>query len=155
MNHDAGSDEHAAVLPRGTRRDHYVINDSTAQEGQPQEVVIADHDPAVREFLERSLSQAGYHVHEAANGREVLGLIYRLGDRIALVVMDVDMPEMDGLRVLQSVTSFFPATRVLMIEEEPGDERERELLEAGADVFLAKPLDTFRLMEAVRSILPK
>ncbi|MFH2007473.1 MAG: response regulator [bacterium] len=117
--------------------------------------MIADHDPAVRDFLERMLAQAGYHVHEAANGREVLELIYRLGDRIALVVMDVDMPEMDGLRVLKSVTSFFPSTRVLMIEEEPGDAREQELLDAGADVFLAKPLDSFRLMEAVRAILPE
>jgi two-component system response regulator MprA len=114
-------------------------------------VVIAEDDRAVRQSLERTLRLEGLQVIETRNGQEAL-------DRCAaeapdLVILDVMMPEMDGLtacRVLRARSDELPVL-MLTARHELGDRVAG--LEAGADDYLVKPYASAELVARVRALL--
>ena len=65
-------------------------------------ILIADRNPHVREFLRRELISAGYRVQLAKDGREVLRMT-RVDDPPALLILDLDMPYMSGLTILEEL----------------------------------------------------
>ena len=96
-----------------------------------------DDEPAVRTSLERALSLEGYNVDLAADGAEAL-------DRLAAappdaVVLDVNMPRLDGLEVCRRLRQAGDRTPVLMLTARDAVDDRVEGLDAGADDYLVKP----------------
>ena len=95
---------------------------------------------------------AGFDLYEAADGAEALRVAAR--ERPALVFLDVDMPQLDGIeacRRLREQTSGGDTT-IVMLTAAHGDAVEREAEAAGADLFLTKPfspLDLLRLVDGL------
>jgi two-component system, chemotaxis family, sensor kinase CheA len=110
-----------------------------------------DDQFTVRELQRSILESAGYDVRTARDGREALAAI----DGVELVVTDVQMPEMDGIELLQAIRerSSLP---VVMVTSQGGEDHRRRGLEAGADAYIVKEeFDQRALIETVERLLAR
>jgi DNA-binding NarL/FixJ family response regulator len=115
-------------------------------------VLLADDQPLVRGGFRVLLESAPdvTVVGEAANGREALDLT--LATRPDVVLMDIRMPELDGLAATRMITDGGTATRVLILTTFEIDEYVFQALRAGASGFLGKSADPADLVDAVRTV---
>ena len=104
-------------------------------------VLIADDDELVRESLEAALSRQGVKVGAAADGREALA--YLESERPDSVILDLFMPDKDGLEILREIRVLAPDIAVLIISGGGSDEKFLQYLEMaeklGADAVIRKP----------------
>ena len=115
-------------------------------------ILIADDDAQIRDVVRIALTQAGFTVSEAGDGRAALEMAQSLSPD--LIVLDIGMPEMDGLAVCRELrkTSDVP---VLFLTAQ-GDEIDRVVgLEMGADDYVPKPFSPRELVARVRAILKR
>ncbi|HYV44555.1 MAG TPA: response regulator transcription factor [Myxococcaceae bacterium] len=116
---------------------------------QPR-VLVVDDDPHLREVVGFALRQAGYAVEEAADGRAALEAFRRRPP--ALLVLDVMMPEMDGLEVCRAVRQQSRVPIIFLSSRD--DEVDRILgLELGGDDYVSKPFSPRELMARVKAVL--
>ena len=101
-------------------------------------VLIVDDDPAMRHYLRTLLELDAYRVHSAASGREAVELI-TAGLAPDLVLMDVNMPEPDGLETLRRLLQIRPGLKVIMCSGAPDPRKALEAFVNGAQEFLTKP----------------
>jgi two-component system response regulator MprA len=113
-------------------------------------VLIADDEAAVRDALGRVLVHEGYEVESASRGDEALEQALAGVD---LVLLDVLMPEPDGLEVCRVLRQRGVQTPILMLTAR-GDTSDRVAgLDAGADDYLAKPFELDELLARIRALL--
>jgi DNA-binding NarL/FixJ family response regulator len=119
----------------------------------PARLVIADDYELIRTGLRAMLTgQRGLEVvGEAANGREALALCRRLQPDLALI--DVRMPEMDGLATCRSIKQECPGTSVILITVYEKSEYLIEALRAGAAGFVLKDITQPELITSIRRVL--
>jgi DNA-binding NarL/FixJ family response regulator len=115
-------------------------------------VILADDHLVVRAGLKALLgaSKDIEVVGEATNGRDAVGMVERLSPHVA--VLDLDMPQMDGLGATKEIVARFPASKVLILTMHTEDEYLVTLLEAGASGFLVKNAADRELADAVRAV---
>lgn len=118
-----------------------------------EKILIVDDNPGIREAVQVTLALDGYHFTVAENGRQALALAF--SERPDLVVLDLMMPEMDGLECCRTLKSSL-ATRsipiILLTAEDDPDDVVRGL-EAGADDYVTKPFNPKELRARVASAL--
>jgi CheY-like chemotaxis protein len=114
-------------------------------------VLVVDDDPFIRKLIATTLEDVSrFDIHEASDGIEALAVARR--ELPALVFLDVDMPQLNGIetcRRLRSDEATGGAT-IVMLTAAHGEGVEREAEAAGADLFLTKPfspLDLLRLVD--------
>ena len=114
-------------------------------------VLIAEDDRAVRDSLERTLRLEGFDVESVRNGSEAVDAC--MAERPDLVILDVMMPEMDGLTACLTLRPRYPELPILMLtaRHEVGDRVAG--LDAGADDYLVKPYASVELLARVRALL--
>jgi two-component system response regulator NreC len=120
--------------------------------GQAIRVVLADDHAILRESL-RMLLDSRPEVRvigECCNGREVVGLVQKL--RPDVVVMDVAMPELNGIEAARQIRRSAPATRVIMLSAYGDAEQVRLALRAGAMGYLIKRSNIDELMMAIQLV---
>jgi DNA-binding NarL/FixJ family response regulator len=114
-------------------------------------VLIADDHPLFRDGLRSLLQARGIEVvGEARNGREAVGQARRLSPDVLL--MDLNMPEMDGLAATRVLSAEYPDIKVVILTASEDDADLFEAIKSGAQGYLFKNLDSdefFRLLEAV------
>lgn len=108
--------------------------------------LVVDDDPVVRTTLCRVLQSQGLDCREAESGRAALELLATSGE-VALVVSDVNMPEMNGIALLREIRRLYPDTAVIMLTGVTEVSTAVECLQQGAMDYLAKPV----LVEEVRA----
>jgi two-component system response regulator MprA len=113
-------------------------------------VLVADDEPAVRTSLERALGLKGYDVTLAVNGREALDLVAE--SAVAALVLDVMMPQLDGLEVCRRLRSGGDRTPILMLTARDAVDDRVAGLDAGADDYLVKPFALDELLARLRAI---
>ena len=114
-------------------------------------VLVADDERAVRESLRRALVLEGYEVELASGGREALESVGN--GRADVVVLDVLMPDIDGLEVCRRLRGSGDRVPVLMLTARDAVSDRVEGLEAGADDYLVKPFDLDELIARLRALL--
>jgi DNA-binding NarL/FixJ family response regulator len=115
-------------------------------------VIVDDHDLARAGLRSMLTGAAGLEiVGEATNGREAVALCRRV--RPALVLMDVRMPEMDGLAATRAIKAAHPETSVLMVTLQESPDYRLEALTAGAAGYILKDATHGELIGAIRRVL--
>ncbi len=116
-------------------------------------VLVVDDEPAVAEVLRRLLVKEGYSVDVRNDGQEALNAMSDV--RPHLVLCDVNMPGITGIEVCRRLKQdpTYRLTPVVMVTGQAQREARLEGLEAGADDFLAKPVDPQELLIRVRSLV--
>ena len=116
-------------------------------------VLVVDDEPAVAEVLRRLLVKEGYSVDVCNDGQEALNAMSDV--RPHLVLCDVNMPGLTGIEVCRRLKQdpTYRLTPVVMVTGQAQREARLEGLEAGADDFLAKPVDPQELLIRVRSLV--
>ena len=116
----------------------------------PVTVLVVEDDPPFAGFLRASLSAAGYHVHLEVTGRG--GLRQAAVLPAELILLDLGLPDLDGLEVIAEVRKFSAIPIVVLTAR--GNERDKVLaLDGGADDYLTKPFSVPELMARIRVAL--
>jgi len=115
-------------------------------------VVLADDHVLIRAGIHSLLNQLeGIDVvGEASNGREALELVEM--HRPGIVLMDIDMPELNGLEATARIVSRFPSVRVIILSVHGTEEHVWQALRAGAAGYLLKNISPAELDQAIRSV---
>jgi two-component system chemotaxis response regulator CheY len=115
-------------------------------------VIVVDDSNTARAQVKNALTDAGYQVLEAVNGRD--GLL-RLGEHpeASLVVCDVNMPVMGGLDMLEQMKTDGVLTPVLMLTTEADPEMQRRGKRAGVAGWVVKPFNPVALVRTVRGMM--
>ena len=117
------------------------------------QILVVDDDAAVRESLGRALRLEGYDVELAADGSEALERLEANGDGPDLVVLDVLMPNVDGLEVCRRLRRAGSKLPVLMLTARDEVSDRVAGLDAGADDYVVKPFALVELLARVRALL--
>src|SRR2546425_1890327 len=117
-------------------------------------ILMVDDDPLIHRLYHPHIERAGWRMIGATNGRQAIELAAR--EQPQVIVMDIMMPEMDGLEAVLELKSD-AATRaipVIVITANPQYYlNQREFGQAGAACFLTKPFGASQLLEAIRCLL--
>jgi DNA-binding response OmpR family regulator len=114
-------------------------------------VLVVDDDVRLYELLASYLEQNGVSPAHASSGRRALDVLER--EAFDAVLLDVMMPELDGLGVLSKIRARWPGLPVIMLTAK-GDETDRVVgLELGADDYLAKPFSPRELLARLKAVL--
>mgnify|MGYP004703775039 CR=1 FL=1 len=118
-------------------------------------LIAADDSRLVRGIIEKTVASIGYQTMPADNGREALNILETDGQDIKLVLLDWNMPVLNGIDVIKSMRGDerFKSIPVLMVSTETEDDKIKEALSAGAQGYLAKPFTPNQLIEAIRRVL--
>ncbi|WP_328770664.1 response regulator transcription factor [Streptomyces sp. NBC_00286] len=116
-----------------------------------QRILIVDDEPAVREALQRSLAFEGYDTEVAVDGADALekATAYQPD----LVVLDIQMPRMDGLTAARRMRGAGTTTPILMLTARDTVGDRVTGLDAGADDYLVKPFELDELFARIRALL--
>lgn len=114
-------------------------------------VLVVDDEKNIRLTLEQCLSQAGYEVEVAVSGEHALQKIQERG--YDLVLLDIKLPDLDGLEVLRRLKRHRPDQTVVMITAYGSVETAVEALKVGAVDYLQKPFTPEEIRNTVSSIL--
>lgn len=114
-------------------------------------VLVIDDEQGIRYLLDTLLSRKGYDVVLAENGRKGLELFRR--ERPDAVVLDLKMPEMDGMAVLQAIRTIAPQAPVIILTGAGSEERALQARALGVTEFLAKGFSLHELGAALNVVL--
>ncbi len=115
-------------------------------------VLVTDDEPITRMLVKLLLEREGYDILEAVNGQQAIEIAAR--EHPDLILMDLNMPEMDGYEAIRSVRRDLSLSTVpiLVLTSEDGPGIERRVLELGADDYILKPFDPGILLSRVHAV---
>jgi DNA-binding NtrC family response regulator len=113
-------------------------------------VWVVDDDPAIRELLTFMVTEAGYEFDAFASGAEVLA---NSGEPPDAMLLDLMMPEIDGVEVLKEIIRRHPQLPVIMVTADHDVQRAVEVTKLGAHDYLTKPIDQERLLTTLSNAL--
>jgi two-component system, chemotaxis family, chemotaxis protein CheY len=114
------------------------------------QILVVDDEKMIRELLRLALSLAGYGVVEACNGQEGLAVYHQTG--IGLVITDLDMPQMDGMTMINALRSKYgtiPIIAISGVARSQGD----HVKALGVQYTFQKPFCLSELLDAVRMLV--
>jgi two-component system, OmpR family, KDP operon response regulator KdpE len=116
----------------------------------PATIVVIEDDPQIRRFLRTGLSAQPFRIFEAQNGKD--GLIEAATRKPDLVIVDLGLPDIDGVDVVTRLREWY--ARPIVILSARSDEQEKiKALDAGADDYLTKPFGIGELLARIRVAL--
>lgn len=127
--------------------------DTFQPRGGSETILLVDDEEHIRELGAKILRSAGYTVHTAANGREGLEVFRREKDHVALVVLDLIMPEMGGKQCLEELLGMDPQLKVVIASGHMANGRLKEAIERGARGHVHKPYSSKEFLHAIRTVL--
>jgi len=113
-------------------------------------VVVVEDEPQIRRFLRAALGGQGYRVYEASTGAD--GLVEVASRQPDVVILDLGLPDMDGLDVIRKVREW-SAVPVVVLSARGQEADKVAALDAGADDYLSKPFGVDELMARMRVAL--
>lgn len=116
-------------------------------------IMVVDDSASLRNVVCIALKGAGYDVIEASDGREALSKL--TGQKVHLIVSDVNMPNMDGITMVREIKKLpaYKFTPIMMLTTESQPEKKAEGKAAGAKAWLVKPFQPPVLLDAVSKLV--
>lgn len=118
-------------------------------------LIVADDSRLVRGIVAKAVASIGFETVLATNGKEALDILETDEKDIILVLLDWNMPVMNGIDVIKNMrgNDRFKRIPVLMVSTESEGERIQEAISAGAQGYLTKPFTADQLIEAIHRVL--
>lgn len=110
-------------------------------------ILIIDDAVQIRRLLEITLSSNGYKISEASSGKD--GLIAAATNNPALIILDLGLPDMDGLDILKKLREWYPRPIIILSVKNSEDDI-IQALDNGANDYLTKPFRTGELLARIR-----
>jgi two-component system response regulator AtoC len=117
-------------------------------------ILVVDDDDSIRRYIAKLLTQNGYDVSTVSNGKDAVNDL-RTGAEVSLVILDILMPEMDGLETLAEVRKFSSDIPVLMLSALGQTNIIVKAMKAGATDYLVKPFEEEELELAITKSIEK
>jgi two-component system, cell cycle sensor histidine kinase and response regulator CckA len=127
-------------------------NDLTAARQDELRILLADDDPQVRAFTSRILTWAGWNVTSVTNGREAVEAWPVGGEPFDLVILDIVMPDMNGLEAYREIARCHPEARFLFMSAYAQELNLDAFLEEERTSFVAKPFVPQFLVSKVQAV---
>jgi two-component system chemotaxis response regulator CheY len=120
-------------------------------------VIVADDSQVMRMIIAKIVKTLGYETIHAGNGQEVLSILEKGSGDIELILLDWNMPVMNGLEALARIKKSKPAIDipVLMVSTESEEDKIQQAVDAGAGGYISKPFTAETLAAAVRKVKEK
>ncbi|RJR47259.1 MAG: response regulator [Desulfobacteraceae bacterium] len=121
--------------------------------GEGECILMVDDEQCLRDVAEYVLSKLGYRVLLAADGESAIQL-YREGkNNISLIVLDLIMPGMGGMRCLEQLLKIDPAARIIVVSGYTNEQPPGGFTGIGAREFVTKPYDMVALSKVIRKVM--
>ena len=116
-------------------------------------IMIVDDSASMRQVVGIAITGAGYEVIEAADGKEALSKLN--GEKVHLIVSDINMPNMDGISFVKEVKQLanYKFTPIIMLTTEVDPGKKEAAKAAGAKAWVNKPFQPATLLEAVSKLV--
>jgi len=116
-------------------------------------ILVVDDSLSMRQLVKMSLTGAGHQVIEACDGRDALSKM--IGQKINLIISDVNMPSLDGIGLVKAVKARpeYRFTPIIMLTTESEQSKKAEGQAAGAKAWIVKPFQPQQLLAAVEKLL--
>jgi len=114
-------------------------------------VLIVDDEVSIRHALNTTLNKLGFTVIEAARGEEAISLVRM--NRFDAVLLDINMPGMDGIETCKNMRRLLPRLPILMLTVRDSEDDKVKALDAGADDYLTKPFQLRELTARIRAAM--
>jgi len=115
-------------------------------------VLIAEDEKSIRDFIVINLKRSGYDVLEAENGKQAADLFDKNNDNIDVVVLDIMMPEMDGMAVCKYIREKNAGVGIILLTAKTQEIDKISGLMSGADDYVTKPFSPSELMARVDAV---
>ena len=115
-------------------------------------IIIADDSRVMRNIIENAIKPLGLATIHTSNGQEVLDTLEKQREEIGLILLDWNMPVMNGLEVLEAIrkNDLYAHIPVLIVSTESEDEKVSKALAAGAQGYIPKPFTPDKLLNLIR-----
>ena len=116
-------------------------------------VLIVDDSASLRQVVNIALKGAGYNVIEACDGKDALSKLN--GEKIHLIISDVNMPNMDGITFVKETKKLpnYKFTPIIMLTTESQEDKKKEGQAAGAKAWVVKPFQPAQMLSAVSKLI--
>lgn len=116
-------------------------------------IMIVDDSASLRQVVAIALKGAGYDTLEACDGKDALNKM--TGQKIHLIISDVNMPNMDGITFVKNVKQHpsYKFTPIIMLTTESQDDKKKEGQAAGAKAWVVKPFQPQQMLDAVSKLI--
>lgn len=116
-------------------------------------ILVVDDSASIRQVITMTLKGAGYDVVEACDGKDALSKL--TGDKLNLIITDVNMPNMDGITFIKEAKKLprYKFTPIMVLTTESQDTKKKEGQQAGAKAWVVKPFQPPQLLAAVSKLV--
>jgi two-component system chemotaxis response regulator CheY len=116
-------------------------------------IMVIDDSMSMRQVVGITLKKAGYEIIEASDGKDAINKL--TGQKVSLMICDVNMPNMDGIAFLKTVKTLpnYKFTPIIMLTTESQEAKKLEGKAAGAKAWMVKPFKPEQLLEAVSKLI--
>lgn len=114
-------------------------------------ILVAEDNPAVREFVARALQSSGAHVDCVADGQEALDFLSK--ERVDILITDIVMPNVDGIALALKAVRQYPELKIIMISGYAQERMRAHNLDALVHRIIAKPFSLEEICEAVQDVI--
>jgi two-component system chemotaxis response regulator CheY len=116
-------------------------------------ILVVDDSASLRQVVSIALTGAGYTVKEACDGKDALQKLD--GQKIHLIISDVNMPNMDGITMVREIKKHpnYKFTPIIMLTTESQDSKKAEGQAAGAKAWVVKPFKPEQMLDAVSRLI--
>jgi hypothetical protein len=115
------------------------------------EILIIEDDKAIQNLLRVSLRQDGYEVKGVGSARD--GIDYAVTNPVDLILLDLGLPDMDGINVVQTVRNYSESLPIIVVSARSDESEKIKCLDAGVNDYVQKPFSTAELMARIRAAL--
>ena len=113
-------------------------------------ILVVDDDKAVRHLAQNILSSQGYSVTQCTDGAEAVDIYAKLGKQIDLVILDMLMPDMNGVETFRLLKQIDPRVKAILCSAFVPDFDGRSIAEEGFSDFIAKPFAVTELLKLTK-----
>ena len=116
----------------------------------PKNILVVDDEENIREIISEFLQTLGYNVVEASNGEDAIVACSKT--KFDLVISDIRMPKMNGLKLLKSLKAYMPDLPIVLMTGYQPSKAQEESLTTKADGYLLKPFSLSSLRQVILKV---